>query len=84
MRQFVERDGRLGFRTLEQFAWRQRDAISGGTVKGLRATTVDCRSSWHSRDYLFGGGDRLVPIGLDLRQVIDNRLKQFALFEIVG
>ena len=67
---------------VNRLARRQRDAISQRAVEGLRASVLNFRRVRHAADDLRASADRRVLLRFDLRKLVENRLRQFALFEI--
>ena len=66
----------------KKFTRRQSDSIGDRTIEGFGACVLNLGWVRHSGDDPFGRLDRIVLVRLDLRQLVENRWWQFALFEI--
>src|SRR5579859_2915225 len=82
MPEFVEKTGIDFFCAGEKLAWRQGDAIRDWTVERLRTCVVNLGRVRHSGDDPLGRFDRIVLVRFGLRQFVEYRLRQFALFEV--
>ncbi len=82
MDQFVGLSGGFFFGADEKLARRKRNAIGERRVKRFRASAYYLGRVGHSGDDPFDRFDRIVLVRLDLRQLVEHRLRQFALFEV--
>src|SRR5216684_1038989 len=78
----MEKAGINFFGAGEKLARGQGDAIGDRAVERLRSGVLNLGRVGHTGYDALGGFDGIVLMHLDLRQLVENRLRKFALLEV--